>query len=105
MVATTGSSSTALPGGEPMDVDLHGHEQQVEELETELAEPEPEPEPEGPRMTRLRGILNKSLQETLKSCNFNAICECFPILAATKPEDLHEVHRKVCQFLSLQKQQ
>ncbi|KAF9101436.1 hypothetical protein BGX29_005617 [Mortierella sp. GBA35] len=59
-------------------------------------------EVEGPRMTRLRGILNKSLQETLKACNYNAIQECFPILAAANPEELHEAHEKVCQFLKVE---
>ncbi|KAF9431872.1 hypothetical protein BGZ76_011586 [Entomortierella beljakovae] len=59
-------------------------------------------EPEGPRMTRLRGILDKSLNETLKACNFNAICECFPALAASKPNDLQDAHEKVCQFLNVE---
>lgn len=61
-----------------------------------------EPEPEGPRMTRLRGILNKSLVETLKACNFDAICECFPTLADVHPEDLRDAHEKVCEFLSIE---
>ncbi|KAG0300453.1 hypothetical protein BGZ98_009153 [Dissophora globulifera] len=62
----------------------------------------PEPEPEGPRMTRLRGVLEKSLQETLKACNFNAIRECFPALAAANPTDLQDAHQKVCQFLNVE---
>ncbi|KAF8925645.1 hypothetical protein BGZ58_000626 [Dissophora ornata] len=53
-------------------------------------------------MTRLRGILEKSLQETLKACNYNAISECFPVLVATNPTDLREAHEKVCQFLSVE---
>ncbi|KAF9346905.1 hypothetical protein BGX34_003546 [Mortierella sp. NVP85] len=89
MVAT-GSPFTASTGErEPMDLEHDADEHTVEA-----------PEPEGPRMTRLRGILNKSLQETIKVSNYNAICECFPVLAAANPEELRLVHEQVCHFLN-----
>ncbi|KAF9947428.1 hypothetical protein BGZ72_010568 [Mortierella alpina] len=56
-------------------------------------------EQEGPRMTRLRGILDKSLEETLKACNYNAIRESFPYVAAANPGELRNAHEKVCLFL------
>ncbi|KAF9989551.1 hypothetical protein BGZ75_005867 [Mortierella antarctica] len=56
-------------------------------------------EQEGPRMTRLRGILDKSLEETLKACNYNAIRESFPFVAAANSGELHNAHEKVCLFL------
>jgi len=62
-------------------------------------QPEPVPEPEGKRMTKLRGLLDKALFETLRSCNFDAIQECFPSLAAANPDDLRVAHEKVCLFL------
>ncbi|KAG0254703.1 hypothetical protein BG011_005568 [Mortierella polycephala] len=66
----------------------------------DMSESQLEPEePEGPRMTRLRGILDKSLEETLKACNYDAIKECFPIVATANPEELHSAHEKVCLFL------
>ncbi|KAF9113241.1 Zinc finger C3H1 domain-containing protein [Mortierella sp. AM989] len=86
MVTATGIS---FPAQEPMDI---VHNQDVDEQE----------EPEGPRMTRLRGILDKSLKETLKACNYDAISECFPALAAGNPRDLREAHEKVCQFLNVE---
>ena len=88
-----------------MDMDLVHNDTEVDAMRQD---PEPElvvevePEEEGPRMTRLRGILSKSLQETLKACNYNAIQECFPILATTNPDELHEAHEKVCQFLKVE---
>lgn len=88
-----------------MDLDLVHNDNEINlmgqdpELEPVV---EAEPEEEGPRMTRLRGILSKSLQETLKACNYNAIQECFPILATTNPDELHEAHEKVCQFLKVE---
>ncbi|KAK3835102.1 MAG: Nnf1-domain-containing protein [Linnemannia elongata] len=88
-----------------MDMDLVHNDTEVDVMRQD-PEPEPvvdaEPEEEGPRMTRLRGILSKSLQETLKACNYNAIQECFPILATTNPDELHEAHEKVCQFLKVE---
>ncbi|CAO3574371.1 unnamed protein product [Mortierella alpina] len=56
-------------------------------------------EQEGPRMTRLRGILDKSLEETLKACNYNAIRESFPFVAAANSGELRNAHEKVCLFL------
>jgi hypothetical protein len=53
-------------------------------------------------MTRLRGVLNKALVETLKACNFDAFCECFPALADVNPEALRDAHEKVCEFLSVE---
>lgn len=88
-----------------MDMDLVHNDTEVDVMRQD-PEPQPvvdaEPEEEGPRMTRLRGILSKSLQETLKACNYNAIQECFPILATTNPDELHEAHEKVCQFLKVE---
>ncbi|KAK3807863.1 MAG: hypothetical protein J3Q66DRAFT_85579 [Benniella sp.] len=90
MVATGSPFTASSTGeGESMDLEHNADEHTVEA-----------PEPDGPRMTRLRGILNKSLQETLKVCNYNAICECFPALAAANPEELRLVHEQVCQFLN-----
>ncbi|KAG0021239.1 Zinc finger C3H1 domain-containing protein [Entomortierella chlamydospora] len=89
MVATGTAFPNQTGEEELMDI-VHG--QDVEEQE----------EPEGPRMTRLRGILDKSLKETLKACNYAAICECFPALAAANPRDLREAHEKVCQFLNIE---
>lgn len=91
MVATGSPLAAAAGEEEPMDIEHDADEHRAEE-----------PEPEGPRMTRLRGILNKSLVETLKACNFDAICESFPALAAANPEDLRDTHEKVCQFLSVE---
>ncbi|KAF9414853.1 hypothetical protein BGZ94_000255 [Podila epigama] len=65
----------------------------------DLDEPE---EPEGPRMIRLRKILEKSLQETVKACNFNAVQECFPLVANATPLELRDAHDKVCQFLNVE---
>ncbi|KAF9164120.1 hypothetical protein DFQ26_001810 [Actinomortierella ambigua] len=80
----------AMETDDPYDEQAH----QSEEAE--------EQEPDGPRMTRLRGILAKSLQETLKACNAKAIQECFPHLAQEKPQDLLEAHAKVCEFLQVE---
>ncbi|KAF9085228.1 hypothetical protein BGX23_009843 [Mortierella sp. AD031] len=81
-----------------MDMEIAHNDSEVDRMrDSDMVE-----EVEGPRMTRLRGILNKSLQETLKACNYNAIQECFPILAAANPEELHEAHEKVCQFLKVE---
>lgn len=88
-----------------MDMELVHNDSEVDVMRDDIepeANVEAEPEEEGPRMTRLRGILSKSLQETLKACNYNAIQECFPILATTNPEELHEAHGKVCQFLKVE---
>ncbi|KAF9914330.1 hypothetical protein BX616_008523, partial [Lobosporangium transversale] len=59
-------------------------------------------EPDGLRMTRLREVLEKSLQETLKACNLNAICECFPLAAEKNQDALRDAHEKICQFLSIE---
>jgi hypothetical protein len=80
------------------DTDMDLDQQQLQEQQ----QPEPEPEPEGMRMTRLRGLLDKSLHETLRACNYAAIQECFPALAAAHPEDLRDAHDKVCQFLRVE---
>ena len=81
-----------------MDMEIAHNDSEVDRMrDSDMVE-----EVEGPRMTRLRGILNKSLQETLKACNYNAIQECFPILAAANPDELHEAHEKVCQFLKVE---
>ncbi|KAF9213618.1 hypothetical protein BGZ59_005107 [Podila verticillata] len=64
--------------------------------------PDEQEEPEGPRMTRLRRLLEKSLQETVKACNYNAVQECFPQVAASTPQELRDAHEKVCQFLNVE---
>ncbi|KAG0240550.1 hypothetical protein BGW41_006945 [Actinomortierella wolfii] len=93
--------------GTAMEADSITEQQQQHQLllpqdaEEEMVEEE-EQEPDGPRMTRLRGILAKSLQETLKVCNTKAIQECFPQLAQQKPQDLLEAHAKVCEFLQVE---
>ncbi|KAG0205104.1 hypothetical protein BGX28_003204 [Mortierella sp. GBA30] len=95
MVTTTGAQSSHVLGEDTsMDTsqDNHINHTGVEEQE------EPE-EPEGPRMTRLRAILNKSLEETLKACNYNAIRESFPYVAAANSGELRNAHEKVCLFL------
>ncbi|KAF9972009.1 hypothetical protein BGZ73_004935 [Actinomortierella ambigua] len=79
-----------------METDESMEEQAYQDIEEE------EQEPDGPRMTRLRGILAKSLQETLKVSNAKAIQECFPHLAQEKPQDLLEAHAKVCEFLQVE---
>ncbi|KAF8976700.1 hypothetical protein BGZ46_008048 [Entomortierella lignicola] len=90
MVTATGVPFPNQTGEEePMEI---VHDQEADEQE----------EPEGPRMTRLRGILDKSLSETLKACNYDAVCESFPALAANKPKDLRDAHEKVCQFLKIE---
>ncbi|KAI1293242.1 hypothetical protein EDD11_008452 [Mortierella claussenii] len=95
--ATRASFPTALDAAPPqelMDMDLL--------IQQDPQEPDEPDEPEGPRMTRLRGILEKSLQETLKACNYNAISESFPALAAHNPLELRVAHEKVCKFLSVE---
>ncbi|KAF9586119.1 hypothetical protein BGW38_009479 [Lunasporangiospora selenospora] len=67
------------------------------ELEEQITD-----EPDGPRMTRLRGILDKSLIETLKACNYKALQECFPLLAAVQPDELHQAHERVSEFLKIE---
>jgi hypothetical protein len=84
-----------------MDMDMVLNDSELDAIKDD-AVVEQEPEEEGPRMTRLRGILTKSLQETLKVCNYNAIQECFPILASSNPDELREAHEKVCQFLKVE---
>ncbi|KAG0052227.1 hypothetical protein BGZ83_002836 [Gryganskiella cystojenkinii] len=61
-----------------------------------------EPEPEGPRMTRLRAVLEKSMSKTLETCNYAAIRECFPALSEAHPDDLRDAHDKVCLFLRVE---
>ncbi|KAF9921283.1 hypothetical protein FBU30_008714 [Linnemannia zychae] len=84
-----------------MDLDLEHNNNGIDTVQGDI-DIEQEVEPEGPRMTRLRGILTKSLQETLKACNYNAIQECFPILTSSNPEELRQAHEKVCQFLQVE---
>ncbi|GJJ68479.1 kinetochore protein NNF1 [Entomortierella parvispora] len=78
-------------------MDLDHPQEEYQEHQSELA-----PEPEGKRMTKLRGLLDKALYETLRTCNFDAIQECFPSLAAANPEELRVAHEKVCTFLDVE---
>ncbi|KAG0345407.1 hypothetical protein BG004_003732 [Podila humilis] len=67
-----------------------------------MAESDEPDEPEGIRMTGLRRILEKSLLETIKSCNYNALEECFPLVAAADPYELRNAQEKVCEFLAVE---
>lgn len=86
---------TIMPEPETQNTHQNGHDHDMDGPD------EPE-EPEGPRMTRLRRILEKSLLETVKACNYNAVQECFPQVAASTPQELRDAHEKVCQFLNVE---
>jgi len=84
-----------MPEPEIQNTQQNGHDR-------DMHGPDEPEEPEGPRMTRLRRILEKSLQETVKACNYNAVQECFPQVAASTPQELRDAHEKVCQFLDVE---
>lgn len=84
-----------MPEPEIQNTHQNGHDR-------DMHGPDEPEEPEGPRMTRLRRILEKSLQETVKACNYNAVQECFPQVAASTPQELRDAHEKVCQFLDVE---
>lgn len=86
---------TIMPEPEMQNTHQNGHDR-------DMHGPDEQEEPEGPRMTRLRRILEKSLQETVKACNYNAVQECFPQVAASTPQELRDAHEKVCQFLDVE---
>ncbi|KAI7817156.1 Nnf1-domain-containing protein [Gamsiella multidivaricata] len=103
----TQKRSMILAAGAPPSSTFTSHSGEEESLDTrqdghDIDIREEELEPEGQRMTRLRELLSKSLQETLKACNYRAICQCFPTLAAANPEELRNAHEKVFQFLNVE---
>ncbi|KAK9722287.1 hypothetical protein K7432_002771 [Basidiobolus ranarum] len=54
---------------------------------------------EGPRMTKLRVLLDKALSKTLKNCSYDKVAQCFSQLAQDSPEALQSAVDQVVTFL------
>ncbi|ORY03626.1 hypothetical protein K493DRAFT_404935 [Basidiobolus meristosporus CBS 931.73] len=54
---------------------------------------------EGPRMTKLRVLLEKALSKTLKNCSYDKVAQCFSQLAQDSPEALQSAVDQVVDFL------
>ncbi|BFZ61231.1 hypothetical protein YB2330_002290 [Saitoella coloradoensis] len=57
---------------------------------------------EGPRAQRLRQVLDRCLTQTVKSCSYERMAQCFPTLAMEGPEQLRSAHGQVTTFLRSQ---